>query len=329
MLEASVTLGAQDVAQTVGAIASVQTPDGAIPEFPGGVTNPWNHVEAAMALDVGGLHERARRAYEWSRRNQRPDGSWCGGYLETEVVDHTLDTNFTAYIAFGVWHHYLATGDRGFLTDMWPTVERAVASTLALQREDGAIAWARDGRGRAAKAALLTSCACIAMSLRSALAIAGELHEPRPKWELAQARLGAALAGGDHLFEPKTRFSMDWYYPVLARCLPEDGARRRLRGRWDEFVVSGLGARCVSDRPWVTSGETAELAIALHVAGMEAEADLMLAWVDHLRAGDGAYWIGATFHDRTVWPRQKPTWGSGSVVLAADVLAGGVTASCF
>lgn len=329
MLEASVALSKGDAAQTVAAIAAVQRPDGAIPEFPGGVTNPWNHVEAAMALDVGGLHEQAGGAYEWLQRNQRPDGSWCAAYLEVEPVDHTLDANFTAYVAFGAWHHYLATRDIAFLSAAWPMVERAIHFTIALQRPDGAIRWARDGKGRATKSALLTSCSCIALSLRSALVIAHELGETRIGWQSALSALRAVLAKGDEAFEPKRRFSMDWYYPVIAGIWPTELLRERLRARWDEFVVSGLGTRCVSDRPWITSGETAELVIALHVAGMEAEANLMLAWVQHLRADDGAYWIGATFPDGTVWPRQKPTWGSGSVVLAADVLSGGVTASCF
>jgi hypothetical protein len=282
-----------------------------------------------MALDVGGLHEHATSAYEWSRRNQRNDGSWSGGYLGAEVVDHTLDANFSAYIAFGVWHHFKVTADRSFLDGMWPTIESAVGFTLDLQRSDGAIRWARNKHGRAASTALLTSCSCIAMSLRSALEIARVLGEHRPEWERALETLQAALRTGDHLFEPKATFSMDWYYPVIARVLPADSAQARLQARWDDFVVSGLGARCVVDRPWVTSGETAELVIALHVAGMDTEAHLMLAWVQHLRDQDGAYWIGATFPDGRVWPRQKPTWGSGSIVLAADVLAGGITASCF
>lgn len=329
MLETSVALRSDDITETVEAIAAVQTSDGALPEFPGGVTGPWNHVEAAMALDVGGLHDDAARAYEWSRRMQRPDGSWSAGYLGAEVVDHTLDSNFTAYIAFGVWHHFTITNDRVFLADMWPTVERAIGFTLGLQRADGTIAWARDSKGRAARQALLTSCACIAMSLRGALAIAATLGKERPEWENSLASLHAALAAGDHLFEPKRRFSMDWYYPVIARALPLESARSRLLARWNDFVMTGLGARCVSDRPWITSGETAELVLALHAAGMGAEAHLTLAWVQHLRAEDGAYWIGATFPDGTVWPRQKPTWGSGSVVLAADVLAGGPSAAVF
>ena len=43
------------VAQTIDAIASVQLPDGNIPWTPGHHTDPWNLVEAAMALDVGDL----------------------------------------------------------------------------------------------------------------------------------------------------------------------------------------------------------------------------------------------------------------------------------
>jgi hypothetical protein len=329
MLEITPALSAGQLEETVAAIAAVQHLDGAIPEFPGGVTNPWNHIEAAMALDVAGRHDDAVRAYEWSRRTQRRDGAWSAGYLGSETVDHTLDANFCAYIAFGVWHHFLATRDRVFLAEMWPCVEGAIDFTLGLQRPDGAISWARDAEGRRWQGALLTSCSCILMSMRSATAIAAELGHERPAWDTATLSLLAAIRAGDQIFESKRRFSMDWYYPVLADALDGESARTRLLERWDEFVVSGLGARCVVDRPWITSGETAELVIALHVAGMETEAHLLLDWVQHLRAEDGAYWIGATFPDGTVWPQQKPTWGSGSVVLAADVMAGGITAACF
>ena len=43
-----------DLRPTVEAIGRVQAPDGHIPWVPGGKTDPWNMVEAAMALDVGG-----------------------------------------------------------------------------------------------------------------------------------------------------------------------------------------------------------------------------------------------------------------------------------
>ena len=52
-------------------LASLQTASGMIPWFPGGHCDPWNHVEAAMALDVAGFHAEAERAYEWLADIQR------------------------------------------------------------------------------------------------------------------------------------------------------------------------------------------------------------------------------------------------------------------
>ena len=42
-----------NIARAVDAIASVQQADGNIPWVPGGHTDPWNLVEAAMALETG------------------------------------------------------------------------------------------------------------------------------------------------------------------------------------------------------------------------------------------------------------------------------------
>ena len=52
-----------------------------IPWFPGGHADPWNHVEAAMALDLGGRRAEADRAYEWLVDLQRADGSWHQYYI--------------------------------------------------------------------------------------------------------------------------------------------------------------------------------------------------------------------------------------------------------
>ena len=49
--------------ETVDAIAAIQLPDGNIPWIPGGHTDPWNLVEAAMALDLGGRHDESRAVY--------------------------------------------------------------------------------------------------------------------------------------------------------------------------------------------------------------------------------------------------------------------------
>ncbi|HYI45320.1 MAG TPA: prenyltransferase [Actinomycetota bacterium] len=310
-----------DVASTATAIAAIQTEDGAIPHWPGHHADPWNHVEAVMALSVAGLDAEARRGYRWLSSTQRADGAWAAAYMGDVVTDPTLDANFCAYVATGAWHHFLTSGDSAFLDEMWPVTARAIDFVLGLQTKEGHILWARDERYQPWPGALLTSSASIYLSLRCAIAISETVGEDRPDWELSLTCLEEAILEHEDLFVAKDRFSMDWYYPVLTGAITGDDARDRLLDRWDEFVIENRGCRCVSDRPWVTTGETAELILALDVAGLHEEAHVMFEWLQHLRADDGAYWMGATSPDGTIWPRHKPTWGSGSVVLAADALS--------
>ena len=68
---------------TARSIVSLQRPDGMIAWFPGGHCDPWNHVEAAMALTVAGMDDEADRAYQWLVDTQLPDGSWFNYYLAT------------------------------------------------------------------------------------------------------------------------------------------------------------------------------------------------------------------------------------------------------
>jgi hypothetical protein len=307
---------------TIRAIAAVQNNDGSIPWFRGGKVDPWDMVEAAMALDVGGRHDEARAVYSWMSSRQRADGAWASSYVDGEMADPTLDANFCAYVAVGAWQHFIATSDMGWLDSIWPTIDGAIEFALALQDAQGPILWARDVNYRPWPGALLTSSSCICLSLRCALACAGHVGEERPDWELSLTTLAHAVKHRPELFEPKDRFSMDWYYPVLAGVLTGAEAAQRLEDGWDEFVIEERGVRCVSDRPWVTAGETAELVLALTSVGQRDVAETIFEWIQHLRDGDGAFWTGATWPDGTIWPAEKPTWGSGAIVLAADALFG-------
>lgn len=318
------------VAEIGRAIASVQQPNGSIPWCTGRHTDPWNHIEAAMALDVAGLLRESERAYGWLMAEQRYDGSWNAGYLDGGICDPGFDTNYCAYSAVGTWHHYLVTGDEGFLVKMWPRVEKAIGFVLELQTTDGAIIWARAPDGVPEPFALLASSACIWFSLRCAITIAEHMGDPRPDWELALASLRRAVTHGSEHFADKDEFSMDWYYPVLSGAIEGPAARSRILERWNEFIVEGLGVRCVSDRPWITSAESAELATALHRIGMTEEAREIFKWIQWLRADDGAYWTGGTFPGRVIWPREKTTWSGAAVLIASEVLGGtGCTADLF
>ncbi|WP_234809808.1 prenyltransferase [Mycolicibacterium tusciae] len=306
--------------QTAQSIADTQESSGAIPWFEGGHTDPWDHVENAMALTTAGLLEPARRAFEWCRRTQRPDGSWPIQFRNGVVEDSNSDSNFCAYIATGVWHHVLITGDRRFAEKMWPVVTKAVDFVLDMQLSGGEISWARSSNGLEPEA-LLTGCSSIYHSLRCALALADYFGDPQPEWELAVGRLGHVIAEHPDAFVTKDRWSMEWYYPVLGGAMRGAAARARIDERWDNFVVGGLGIRCVDDRPWVTGAETCELVMALDAIGDTARAHEQFAAMHHLREEDGSYWTGLVYADGKRWPVERTTWTGAAMILAADALS--------
>ncbi len=307
--------------RTALSIAASQEPSGAIPWFEGGHTDPWDHVECAMALGAAGLLEPARAAFEWCLATQRSDGSWPIRLRDGRAEDTNSDSNFCAYIATGVWHHVLITGDRGFAQRMWPVVTRAIDFVLDLQSDGGEVYWARTESGPV-REALLTGCASVYHSIRCALALANHLDDPQPEWEVAVGRLRHAIVEHAESFLAKDAHSMDWYYPVLGGALRGRVARARIDERWRDFVVPGLGVRCVDHRPWVTGAETCELVLALDGIGDPARAREQFAAMHHLREGDGSYWTGLVFDDGKRWPEERTTWTGAAVILAADALSG-------
>lgn len=273
-----------------------------------------------MALTATGLFERARGAFEWSRRTQRPDGSWPIQIRSGTVEDANSDSNFCAYIAAGVWHHVLITGDESFAATMWPVVVKAIDFVIDLQVGFGEIYWAQSEAGPVGEA-LLTGCASIFHSIRCALALAAVVDDPQPEWELALGRLGHAIVAHPEAFTEKERYSMDWYYPILGSALRGPAAAARIRQRWNVFVVGGLGIRCVDDRPWVTGAETCELVMALDAIGQRSAAHRQFAAMQHLREDDGSYWTGLVFADGKRWPEERTTWTGAAMILAADALS--------
>jgi hypothetical protein len=312
-------LTAAQIRQTAASIAATQLPSGAVPWFEGGHVDPWDHVQAAMGLSAAGFTAEAARAYEWSRAAQRDDGSWAIRYDGDQVTDPHTDSNFCAYLATGVWHHWLVTGDRTFAEAMWPTVAKGLDAALTMQRPDGAVVWA-SADGDLVAEALVTGNASIHLSLRCGVALADLVGSPRPDWELAAARLRHALDEHPDLFVDKPH-AMDWYYPVLGGALSPASAAERIDARWDDYVVPGFGARCVVPNNWVTGAETCELVLALDVIGRSDDATALLASMQHLRDPDGSYWTGLVFDDDVRWPVERTTWTAATVVLAADALS--------
>ena len=314
-------LTADQLLATGETIAAAQQRDGAI-GWPDGHIDAWNHVECAMALSACGLRGPARRAYGWLAATQRPDGSWPVQTADGTRAGRAAESNHAVYPAVGVWHEFLVTGDDAFIARMWPLVRAGVQFALGLQREGGEIVWRRLRDGRPDAFALLAGCSSMYQGLRCAIALADHLGTSEPDWDLAAAQLGHAVACHEQAFADKSRYSMDWYYPVLGGPLRGAGAVQRLAAGWDTFVVPGLGIRCESDEPWVTGAETCELALALDAVGDQARALDLLEQIQHLRDRSGAYWTGWQFVNQAHFPAEQSAWTAATVVLAADALSG-------
>jgi hypothetical protein len=303
----------------------MQEPDGAIPWSPGAHADVWNHLESVMALTVAGEDGAALRAFDWVLAGQRRDGSWPMKYVAGSVEDASGETNMSAYLAVAVWHHWLVRRDPAFVARCWPAVRRGLDWVVSMQLPFGGIAWAQEwADGSPAKVhqdALLAASSSVYQSLRAGVSLAQLVDDPQPEWELAGGRLGHALREHRDLFLDKSAFSMDWYYPVLGGAVSDDEAEAILAQRWDEFVVPGLGVRCVSTNPWVTGAETCELVLALEALGDHERASRLFADAQHLREDDGRYWTGYVFTEGVNWPGEHTTYTAAAVVLAADALA--------
>ena len=118
----------------------------------------------------------------------------------------------------------------------------------------------------------------------------------------------------------KSRFAMDWFYPVLSGALTGDVARRRIDQYWKKFVIEARGVRCVSDEPWVTIAETCELVMALVAIGNVEQGRIVFNWIADRCFEDGSYWCGFTCPDLTIWPQEQMSWTNAVALMAADAL---------
>ena len=305
-------------------ILSCQQSSGAILWNPGEKLDPWDHVEAAMGLTVAGHFDAAKRAFDWLAAHQSSDGSWPNSFYGGPTAVLLKETNFIAYCATGLWHFYSVTSDHEFLNNHFAMIERAIDYVLHHQQSEGDIAWAVNHNNEAEPDALLTACSSIARSIECALKCAETLNKPKPEWAVAHRNLANAIKHKperfDRTWESKARFAMDWYYPILAGLYSPIEAKARIEQRWGEFVEAKLGCRCVSDEPWVTMAETAELCMALITSGLPDEAKALFETLFQWREDDGGFVTGYVFRDDAIWPETKTTWTAGAVLLAADAI---------
>ena len=230
--------------------------------------------------------------------HQRADGSWPMQIVDGVVDDASGETNFCAYLAVGVWHHWLITGDAAFVEQMWPTVRRALDFVVGLQLPVGEIAWSQEwptATGPVTDEALLTGSSSIYHSLRCALALA-ELVGRAAAGVGARRRPARPRACAEHR-EPVPRQAARSRWTGTTRCSAarvrgagRHGAASTRAGTTSSCPASASAASTTS--PWVTGAETCELVLALDALGDRDRALELLADMQHLRDEDGSYWTG-------------------------------------
>jgi hypothetical protein len=309
---------------SINYILEVQEDDGSIPWEAGKKLDPWDHVEAAMGLSIAGKKEEAKAAFLWLKHNQLPDGSWYSEFKNSLPTTKRRETNFSAYIATGLWHFHLIFQDKIFLKQMLPTLLAAVNFVLSKQTDLGDILWAAEEGKEILDDSLITGSSSIFKSLECASAIFKIFDEPTENLKISMQKLKDSINDNperyDRTWESKSRYSMDWYYPVLCGVYDKEKSLTQIKSTWAEFVVEGKGCKCVKEEPWVTIAESSELVAALVRIGEIAKAKDVFDSLHQWRDSDGLYWTGYVYTDKKFWPIEKPTWTAGAVLLAADAI---------
>ena len=306
-------------------IAKCQNKQGAIAWEPNGKVDPWDHVESIMALNLLDFKDEALKGFDWLISSQQQDGSWYSEYQGEKITNLNKETNFCAYISSGALHHFLNFKERSFLEKIWPTLKKSIEFVISGQTDEGDILWAKDNNEEWMDDSLLTGCASIFKSLNDFNKIAKTLgyEEFILKEEIKNLKdsITNKPERFDRTWESKARYSMDWYYPVLCGIYSKQDSKKFINERWDEFVVPGLGCKCVSEEPWVTVAESCELILALNkIDEKKAALEIFENISKLIDQKDKLFWTGYVYKDDKFWPIEKPSWTAAAVVLAANSL---------
>ena len=306
-------------------ITKCQNRLGAIAWEPNGKVDPWDHVESIMALNLLDFKEEALKGFDWLISSQEQDGSWYSEYQGEKITNLNKETNFCAYISSGALHHFLNFKELSFLEKIWPTLKKSIEFVISGQTDEGDILWAKDNNEEWMDDSLLTGCASIFKSLNDFNKIAKTLgyEEFILKEEIKNLKDSIINKSErfDRTWESKARHSMDWYYPVLCGIYSKQDSKKIINESWDEFVVPGLGCKCVSEEPWVTVAESCELILALNKIDEKKTALEIFENISRLiDLKDKLFWTGYVYKDDKFWPIEKPSWTAAAVVLAANSL---------
>ena len=227
-----------------------------------------------MALVLAGRRRAAERAFEWLAVSSAAATAPGAGTTWPKASRTPAGTPTSgAYVATGAWWHYLL--------HRRPRPAR------------GHVAGRRGGRRR-------SCCACSSPAVRCCgpwiptVTSAATPCSPAPPpsttacaapWPSPSASGSSGRSGswpptgswrpsstGRGPSRPRTAGPWTGTTRSCPAPCPVSRPGERIDGRWSEFVLDGVGVRCVSDHPWVTAAETAECVMALDAIGLRDQA---------------------------------------------------------
>jgi len=95
----------------------------------------------SFVFDILGYTDEAREALYFAKSIQNSDGSFYTHYEVDKSVSNTFpeETDQTGLYVYGVYLHYSATSDIGFLEETWESVKKACYYLISKQNEQGLV----------------------------------------------------------------------------------------------------------------------------------------------------------------------------------------------
>ena len=318
----NITPGKDIFLRIAQSIKTNQLDSGAIPSNSDLSHDPWDHIESIMGLNFLNDKESSDLAFKWLKNNQNKDGSWYAKYSNNDPIELNKPTHFGPYISVAALHYYKIFSDKDKLLELWETIDSAINFSLNLQDSNGTIPWSVDKNNQIENDFLLTGASSILKSLECAIAISKILNlDSSKKWTKAYELLAYAVKNPKGLFDKtidRSRFSMDWYYPIISGVLSDSEKDKYIKKIYKDFYIEGIGVKCVVEEPWVTVAETSEFIVSLVISNEIEEAKKLLIEVMNISDLNDIPYMGWQYEENIFWPKEKPSWTAAALILAAD-----------
>ena len=282
-----------------------QSKSGAIFWDEKGKCDPWDHCECLIALAIYEEWEAFDLGINWFFNNLDQDGFIPAEFKKEKSISNHFESHHAPYVAVPLLQSKLIRGTTNMTDKNESNLKEIFNQLAAFKDSEGYYYWAKN-KNNFDDNSLITASMSIFLSIAAYKENPNIVYDPK-LWSIKFDRDGI----------DRSRFSMDFYYPFLARAKRSKGEFEQLL---QEFYVTDLGVKCVKEEPWVTFAETSECAIAALLNGNLDIAKLLLKDILQFQNNHGIFPTGYQFKEKIFWPDENSTWTNAAVIIAAHAI---------